>query len=453
GSSWSWTRSGTEYDDGRNSWSESWSKSSWEDGEYLPGEYEVAGGSFDPEVTGTQMNNLPEFGEAPRLNKAPKQDVPPDLVKPPKPSDDIWQLPTVIFKEPQFKEVFGSSGSDSPSGGSGNDDLANNPSGGSGGGGSGGKLPPNKRSALTEVIQKLLKFFKPLGEFVAGAVYQWLRNNGELTRWLLQVLIPGWNGLEQDVERNLPKTWSFQAGRTFGDAASIVTGILEIIGGGGTGAGGAGLCVTGIGCIAGAPAIVAGTALGLHGATTASTGLKNIARLLGVVFHSTTDGSESGGPIRGEGEIDPSAVELERDAIRISNELYGNDPRAKSNRVIAVGRVIDAQGKVKKVVSNAFGEFSRDHRKLLENQGYIVIPNSRGGNLHAEERMIYWADSEKAKGTIVGIESIGVSHADGICEYFCRPLMQERQIRPGSQWNPTWKPGPNNPRRNESPRQ
>gem|GEM_PF-1073775 len=130
GSSWSWTRSGTEYDDGRNSWSESWSKSSWEDGEYLPGEYEVTGGSFHPEGTGTQMNNLPEFGEAPRLNKAPKQDVPPDLVKPPKPSDDIWQLPTVIFKEPQFKEVFGSSGSDSASGGTGNDDLADNLFGG-----------------------------------------------------------------------------------------------------------------------------------------------------------------------------------------------------------------------------------------------------------------------------------------------------------------------------------
>jgi uncharacterized lipoprotein YddW (UPF0748 family) len=49
----------------------------------------------------------------------------------------------VILKEPQFKDVvFGSSGSDSPSGGSG--DLANNPSGGSGGGGNpgSGKWPP-----------------------------------------------------------------------------------------------------------------------------------------------------------------------------------------------------------------------------------------------------------------------------------------------------------------------
>ena len=135
GSSWSWTRSGTVWDDGRNSWSESWSKSSWKDGKYAPSEYDTTRGSFDPKGTGTQTNNLPKFGDAPRLTKAPKQDVPPDLVKPPKPSDDIWAPTFIQIKEPQFKEVFGSSGSDSPSGGSGNDDLANNPSGGFGGGG------------------------------------------------------------------------------------------------------------------------------------------------------------------------------------------------------------------------------------------------------------------------------------------------------------------------------
>ena len=100
GSSWSWTRSATVWDDGRNSWSESWSKSSWKDGKYAPGESEVTRGSFDPKGTGTERNNLPEFGEAPRLNKGPKQEVPIDLQKPPKPSDDIWRLPSFIIKEP-----------------------------------------------------------------------------------------------------------------------------------------------------------------------------------------------------------------------------------------------------------------------------------------------------------------------------------------------------------------
>jgi len=292
GSSWSWTRSGTVWDDGPNNWSESWSKSSWKDGKYAPNESEETGGSFDPEGTQAPTNNLPEFGEAPRLNKAPKQQVPLDLVKPPKPSDDIWQLPTVIFKEPQFKEVFGSSGSDSASGGSGNDDLANNPSGG---GGSGGKLPPNKRFlALTQVIQELLRFFKPLGEFVAGAVYQWLRNNGEPATWLLQIFSPGWKGLEQDVERGLPQTFAFNAGRTFGDGAALVTGILEIMAGSGTAAGGASLCITGLPCIGGAPAIAAGVALKLHGASVASTALANIGKLFRgrqIVYHSSADDS------------------------------------------------------------------------------------------------------------------------------------------------------------------
>ena len=159
----------------------------------------------------------------------------------------------------------------------------------------------------------------------------------------------------------------------------------------------------------------------------------------------------SSSPVRGEGDIDPGAVELEKDAERISNELFGNDQRAKSNRVIAVGRFLDAQGKSKKVVSNAWGEFTIDQRKLLESQGYTVIPNSRGGNLHAEERMIFWADAEKAKGNITGLQAIGVSHSDGICRYFCWPLMRERGISRGSKLS-TWEPKPGTSRYGEPPK-
>jgi hypothetical protein len=326
GSSWSWTRSGTVWDDGSNNWSESWSKSSWKDGTRAPDESESKTGGFDPKKTGPQVNDVPKFGEAPRLNKEPKKEVPVDFQKPPKPSDDIWAPTFILIKEPQFKEVFGSSGSDSPSGGNGNDDLANNPSGGSGA--PGGKLPENKRSALKQVIQELLRFFGPLGEFVAGAVYQWLRNNGEPARWLLQVLSPGWNGLEQDVERGLPQTWAFKAGRTFGDGAAIVTGILEIMAGSGAAGGGGSLCITGFGCIAGAPAIVAGTALALHGSGTASAGLKNIladiAENLGVVFQSSSGKRNSGGrpyepPIRSSQTYDGST--------KVEWSTSPNDPR------------------------------------------------------------------------------------------------------------------------------
>jgi hypothetical protein len=299
GSSWSWTRSGTVWDDDPNNWSESWSKSSWKDGKYAPNESESKTGGFDPKKTGPQVNDVPKFGEAPRLNKPPKQEVPPDLVKPPKPSDDIWAPTFIRSKEPQFKDVFTSSGSDSPSGGSGNDNLPDKFFGGLWGGGSGEKLPENKRSALTKVIIQLNNFFGSLAQFVAGAVYQWLLNNREPVAWLLKALSPGWNGLEKDVERGLPKSWAFNAGRTFGDGAAIVTGILEIIAGSGAAGGGGSLCITGFGCIAGAPAIVAGTALALHGSGTASAGLRNIladiAENLGVVFQSSSGKRNSGG--------------------------------------------------------------------------------------------------------------------------------------------------------------
>ncbi|MCC3532405.1 MAG: family 10 glycosylhydrolase, partial [Microcoleus sp. PH2017_22_RUC_O_B] len=73
------------------------------DGKYLPSESESKRGGFDPKKTG-QTNDLPKFGEAPRLNKAPKRVVPPELNKKPKPSQDIFQ-PISYNSYP--KDVFG----------------------------------------------------------------------------------------------------------------------------------------------------------------------------------------------------------------------------------------------------------------------------------------------------------------------------------------------------------
>ncbi|AFZ04941.1 peptidase S8 and S53 subtilisin kexin sedolisin [Oscillatoria nigro-viridis PCC 7112] len=98
---WSWTRSGTVWDDGRNNWSESWSKSNWENGKSIPGESETARGSYDPKGTGTQTDNLPKAGEAPRLNKPPKNVV--DLNKQPKykpqPSQEFYEQPASYDKK------------------------------------------------------------------------------------------------------------------------------------------------------------------------------------------------------------------------------------------------------------------------------------------------------------------------------------------------------------------
>jgi hypothetical protein len=184
GSSWSWTRSGTVWDDGRNNWSESWSKSKWKDGKYAPNESESKTGGFDPKKTGPQVNDVPKIGEAPRLNKAPKQQVPPDLVKPPKPSDDIWAPTFILIKEPQFKQVFGSSGSDSASDSSANDDLAKNPSGGSGGGS--GKPDVSKMS----FIQKLKAAIQLVPGLLVGdakAAFERLVNDPQFLAELIAV--------------------------------------------------------------------------------------------------------------------------------------------------------------------------------------------------------------------------------------------------------------------------
>ncbi|TAF57963.1 MAG: hypothetical protein EAZ60_05430, partial [Oscillatoriales cyanobacterium] len=106
-SSWSWTRSGTVWDDGRNNWNESWSKSNSENGKWLPGESETARGSYDPKGTGTQTNNLPKAGEAPRLNKPPKNVL--ELNKQPKhkpqPSKDFY-VAEPIADRPDIAEKF-----------------------------------------------------------------------------------------------------------------------------------------------------------------------------------------------------------------------------------------------------------------------------------------------------------------------------------------------------------
>ncbi|MCU0544292.1 MAG: hypothetical protein MUE44_19295, partial [Oscillatoriaceae cyanobacterium Prado104] len=106
-SNWSWTRSGTVWDDGRNNWNESWSKSNWENGRSVPGESETARGSYDPKGTGTQTNNLPEAGEAPRLTKPPKDIL--ELNKQPKykpePSQKFYELP--IAYKPDAEKFSG----------------------------------------------------------------------------------------------------------------------------------------------------------------------------------------------------------------------------------------------------------------------------------------------------------------------------------------------------------
>ncbi|HBL14576.1 MAG TPA: hypothetical protein DD379_24945 [Cyanobacteria bacterium UBA11162] len=150
-------------------------------------------------------------------------------------------------------------------------------------------LSEEDRSILQEVISQLQDFSRPVAEFVAGAIYQYIYDNGGIARWVLQIF-PEWRELEEGVEQQLPDSWAFNLGRVAGDGAAIITGIAEIIGGGGTAAGGGTVCLVtaGGGCIVGAPAVAVGLAVAGHGGATALEGARNIIKHLGVVFHSTT---------------------------------------------------------------------------------------------------------------------------------------------------------------------
>ena len=277
GSNWSWTRSGTVWDDGRNDWSESWSKSSWKDGKYLPSESESKRGAFDPKKTGPSVNDVPKFGDVPRLTKAPKKQVPPDLTKQPKPSDYIWAPTFIPIKEPQFKEVFGS-GSDSTSGGSGNDNLANNPSGGSGG-------SPNQ-----DKIQKFLREFRRVMaqgkqaviDFLKGFIYHSLINGVGILKDVADLLYPPGAKSHADIEAYYRNNLSFQAGRAIANGLTFLAGILGILLIGLTigGSGGSALIA--------APAQVA--ALVAAGNMTAASA-RDIVSLVSQVFHMTSGNS------------------------------------------------------------------------------------------------------------------------------------------------------------------
>lgn len=149
---------------------------------------------------------------------------------------------------------------------------------------------------IEQVITPLLDLNRNLGEFVLGAVYQYMYDQGDFPRQLLSVSpeVRQWfEATEQEAEQALLDTAAFQAGRLFGDGAAVVTGVLEILGGFGLGAtggaAGASLCLTGVGCIAGAPAIavsvVGGAVIIVDGANTIRVGLENILEQIeGTIF-------------------------------------------------------------------------------------------------------------------------------------------------------------------------
>ncbi|WP_373533691.1 S8 family serine peptidase [Microcoleus sp.] len=254
---WTWSRSGTVWDDGRNGWNESWSKSSWINDKYTS-ESDSKNGSFDPQKTG-QINDLPQVGEAPRLNKAPKDIL--ELNKEPKdrpqPSKDFFELP--IAYDPKISEKF----SDNQFAGSG--------------------APPKNESPWDKFLAKLRRFINKLLElsrqgkqvvleFLGALLYYYLKHNGALLQPFTDLLIPGGAQARDKLEKLLQTSKAAQAGRATADLIGILQGIAEILFGlGGTTGGG----------LSGNPALVAvGLGAAAHGLSLVGVSAQDISNLI-----------------------------------------------------------------------------------------------------------------------------------------------------------------------------
>ena len=141
-------------------------------------------------------------------------------------------------------------------------------------------LSSEQEQVLTEFATELLYSARPIGEFTLGVFYQWAANNLEDLVNAGQIVLPDFLKLT-DADRAywnnevLFQSKAFKLGAELGNAASIVQGIIEFITGAVGTFGGGGLCFTGIGCVAGAPAVVAGLAVQAHGLAVIKNGLEN----------------------------------------------------------------------------------------------------------------------------------------------------------------------------------
>ncbi len=83
---------------------------------------------------------------------------------------------------------------------------------------------------------------------------------------------------------------SFAAGRAVGNVAGIVQGLSEIVGGSGGVVGGGTLCLTGVGCLGGAPLAIASSAVVVHGLVVA---INSVDKLNGTITLMAKKGSGS----------------------------------------------------------------------------------------------------------------------------------------------------------------
>ena len=187
-------------------------------------------------------------------------------------------------------------------------------------------LSEQEKMTLISVLQEIREVSLPAADFVSGAVYQWLYNNGETGRWLLQATSAEWRERDRQAEAALPDSEAFELGRSLGDGASVITGLAEMGKGGGAIAGGGS-------CLAGGAAVAVGSALVVHGAGTTTAGVQGLAERLGIFFSKSNS--------EGDSEINSTEVSPRTPVGRSGQQTHfpnSNAPQPRNSPTTINGR-------------------------------------------------------------------------------------------------------------------
>ena len=191
-------------------------------------------------------------------------------------------------------------------------------------------LSDEEAAIFTEFVESVVYRARPLGELILGALYEWAYSNGDEIRGLM----PGFLKLDEKEEARLNarlnQSKAFELGRLLGEGAAVAQGIYEFIVGSAAVGGGSGLCITGIGCFAGAPAIATGVVLQAHGGTLAVNSASEFGDKLRDILSPNRMASSGGaddviGLSRETGISETSINKVYRDLGRNSNGDLGLD--------------------------------------------------------------------------------------------------------------------------------
>ena len=181
-----------------------------------------------------------------------------------------------------------------------------------------------------------------VNDFLLGAEAQWIYHNTL--------------GLAKNLEATPGESAAMTAGRVAGDIVTVVQGVQEAISGGGAMAGGAAVCLTGVGCLATPVVELIGAAAAAHGVTVAAHGVAGLVENSGA-FLSETISSHSGG---GSKPLQTGGHTFQKSTAKGLNQQLGTDYSAKE-----WGKALEELKK-----DNLFR--GKDHGRIMDNGAWQV---------------------------------------------------------------------------------